>query len=467
MPGSNTMSQQDSNTPPDSFRVREHSLLKDRYELRELIEEGGMGRVYRAFDRVLHRPLAVKVLSQDLDSAAAIQRFEQEARILSQLHHPNLVAVFDFGVEGVDPFMVLELLDGKMLCDFLEAHPELELERALDLIHQVGEGLAAAHERGVIHRDVKPNNVLICENGGRDRAVLIDFGLALQQPQPALAQSHSKAQARLTSAGFILGTQRYMAPEILEGHPCTVSTDVFAFGLVCAEILAGTDAVAAGRLREEVVLGEREAAPYLPVLAKACHTEPSRRWPTVRSMLREFKAIDSAGIVGDSPVRHGLWGVFSRNWFAMTISVFVLALAGSLAWLWQSVSQSITHVPDVRIEEVALAWKGKSSADLQIQVQGEVVRSRPQRLLVEVAICDLQGNRISSSQSILVDGALGGLKTLDVTKVPTRIDKTFLVPVPKSQEEGYASVTIFDSQNRIADQQNSAFWPARSAQPSG
>ena len=195
------------------------------YTLLEPIGHGGMAVVYRAHQESLDRTVAVKVLSESLAAAPEfLERFRREARTAANLRHPNLITVHDFGEDerGV-PYLVLEYIEGATLADLMDAG--LDDERIPDLLDQIAAGLDYAHARGVIHRDIKPGNVLMTADG---RAVLADFGLAW------LLES-----AHLTLTGGVIGTPEYMSPEQAAGDPIDYRSDVYALGVVLFEMLAG------------------------------------------------------------------------------------------------------------------------------------------------------------------------------------------------------------------------------------
>ncbi|MGH9465586.1 MAG: serine/threonine-protein kinase, partial [Thermoanaerobaculia bacterium] len=178
------------------------------YEIVAALGAGGMGEVYRGRDTRLGREVAVKVLPESLaGDATARERFEREARAVAALSHPNIVALFDVGVEGPTAYAVSELLEGESLAELLSRGP-LPARKAIDLAEQIARGLAAAHEHGIVHRDLKPANVFVTREG---RVKILDFGLAKAAPAPAGLLSAAPT-VRPTEPGGILGTVGYMAP---------------------------------------------------------------------------------------------------------------------------------------------------------------------------------------------------------------------------------------------------------------
>ena len=204
------------------------------YEIVSAIGAGGMGEVYRARDPRLDRDVALKVLSADLaGDPAALARFEREAMSVARLSHPNILSIFEFAREGATGFVVTELVEGETLRARLADSP-LPPRRAVAYALQIARGLAAAHARGLVHRDLKPENVMITRD---DQVKILDFGLA--KPVEGSATDQTRAATRLTSAGVVLGTFGYMAPEQVRGLAVDHRADMFAFGAVLYEMLTG------------------------------------------------------------------------------------------------------------------------------------------------------------------------------------------------------------------------------------
>ena len=203
-------------------------LLAGRYRLESRIAAGGVGEVWRAEDLVLARPVAVKLLQPGYAShPQTLARFRAEARHAGSLTHPGIAQVYDYGETGPAgaPYLVLELVDGPSLAGSLASGP-LDSVAAMDVVAQVAAGLAAAHAAGLVHRDVKPANLLM----GRDGLVKItDFGIA-----------HAAGSAPITQVGTLVGTPAYLAPERAAGQPATPASDMYSLGIVAFECLTGT-----------------------------------------------------------------------------------------------------------------------------------------------------------------------------------------------------------------------------------
>ncbi|MBP1607152.1 MAG: serine/threonine protein kinase, partial [Acidobacteria bacterium] len=203
------------------------------YQVIDRIGSGGMGEVYRARDARLERDVAVKVLSGELAaSAEALGRFEREAKAVAALSHPNILAIHDLGIQDGMPFSVTELLEGESLGGRLVRGP-MPWREAAEIGVAVAEGLAAAHAKGIVHRDIKPDNLFITSEG---RVKILDFGLARSTGAVAAATSAGSAPTMMGSgAGVVLGTIGYMSPEQARGLEVGVQSDIFSLGCVLYE----------------------------------------------------------------------------------------------------------------------------------------------------------------------------------------------------------------------------------------
>jgi len=230
------------------------------YEIQSPLGAGGMGEVYRARDTRLERDVAIKVLPEALaDDADRLRRFEQEARAIAALNHPNILGIHDIGTHDGAPFLVSEFLEGQTLREKLESGP-LPVRRAIEYALGIAQGLAAAHEKGIVHRDLKPENVFVTRDG---RVKVLDFGLAkLVRPE----ESH-EAVVTLTSPatlpGMVMGTVGYMSPEQVRGEPCDARSDIFSFGAVFYEMLTGRRAFKRKTSAETMTAILREEPPEL------------------------------------------------------------------------------------------------------------------------------------------------------------------------------------------------------------
>ncbi len=265
-------------------------LIADRYELEELLGTGGMSTVFRAHDTQLDRRVAIKILHERYASDAEyLERFRREARAVAQLSHPNIVTVIDRGHDGDRQYIVFEHVEGENLKELVQRTGRLPVRRALELALAVADGLAFAHVRGLVHRDVKPQNVLLSREG---EVKVTDFGIAR-----SLDVEHG-----VTQTGTVLGTSEYLAPEQASGKPVSPSTDVYSLGVVLWELLAGDVpfdgenfvAVALRHLNEPPPsLRERrpDVSPRLDAaVQRALAKDPERRFPTMAALAEELRA---------------------------------------------------------------------------------------------------------------------------------------------------------------------------------
>jgi eukaryotic-like serine/threonine-protein kinase len=226
--------------------------LAGRYELAELLGSGGMARVYAAYDSVLDREVAIKVINEAGQAdPVARERLIREARAAAGLHHPNTVAVFDVAVGDDQPYIVMELISGQSLEQRLRAEGRLEVDEVVEIGDAVLAGLSAAHHHGLVHRDVKPSNILLADDG---TVKVADFGIAM-----ALADSAT----RLTATGQLIGTPKYLAPECVAGQPASPASDLYSLGAVLYECLAGQAPFAAPTPVAVAVAHQRDPVPPL------------------------------------------------------------------------------------------------------------------------------------------------------------------------------------------------------------
>ena len=265
-------------------------LLAGRYELQAVAGSGGMSSVYRARDTVLERTVAIKILHEHFsDDPAYVERFRREARALAQLNHPNIVTVIDRGEYEGRQFIVFEHVEGDNLKELIEREGQLPVDQALGLVHQVARGLAFAHEHGVVHRDVKPHNVLIDEDGV---AKVTDFGIA-RSLEPADG---------LTETGTLLGTSEYISPEQASGHRVDERSDQYSLAAVLYELLAGEPpytgqnfmAVALKHIQDPVpsVRDVRpDVSPRLDaIVTRALAKRPEDRFPSTDAFMAALEA---------------------------------------------------------------------------------------------------------------------------------------------------------------------------------
>lgn len=292
------------------------TILAGKYRIEARLGAGGMCEVYRARHVLIGKQVAVKVLKRELAADPKIaERFEQEARAASRVRHPNAIDVTDFGVAGDNmPFIVMELVEGMTLSELLRREGPMPVERAANILRQVCGALEVAHGVGVIHRDIKPDNILIAEYEGGDWVEVVDFGVAK-------IQEDVNRRAALTGANFIIGTPRYMSPEQCEERPVDARSDIYSLGVVLYEMLSGeapfegnsTRLLIAHSVEPPVPL--RQKIPDLPaevenVVMSALEKEPDRRPHSAAELAREFAI--AAGLVQGMEVEQGRSGALPR-----------------------------------------------------------------------------------------------------------------------------------------------------------
>jgi eukaryotic-like serine/threonine-protein kinase len=281
------------------------------YEILAPLGAGGMGEVYRARDMRLERTVAVKVLPSSMSSSPEVrQRFEREAKTISQLSHPHICALYDVGRDGEIEYLVMELLEGETLTERL-AKGALPLDQTLRYGREIAEALDKAHRQGIVHRDLKPGNVMLTKSGVK----LLDFGLAkgFEGPKSKGSLTSLPTQQGLTQEGTILGTFQYMAPEQLEGKEADARTDIFAFGATLYEMATGKKAFAGTSQASLISAIMKEDPPSLtavqptspPALDRVIRTclakDPEDRWQSAADIKRELLWIGGDSRSGQAP----------------------------------------------------------------------------------------------------------------------------------------------------------------------
>jgi len=230
-------------------------VLDGRYALVELIATGGMGEVWRGLDEILGRPVAIKMLSaMHADDEQFRARFRAEARYASSLSHPGITRVFDYGERSPlgGPYLVMELVDGQPLSEILERHGRLDPYVVLDIVAQSARALDIAHQSDIVHRDIKPGNLLIMADG---TTKITDFGIA---------KANSLQAMNLTATGIVMGTALYVSPEQATGSPLTGSSDIYSLGVVAYECLSGEPPFMADQPLAIAIMHKHEPVPPLP-----------------------------------------------------------------------------------------------------------------------------------------------------------------------------------------------------------
>ncbi|WP_432837314.1 protein kinase domain-containing protein [Dactylosporangium sp. CA-092794] len=278
-------------------------VLGDRYRLEEFVASGGMGQVFRATDKTLGRTVAVKVLLPGhMSNTEFGSRFRSEARIMASIGHPGVVGVYDYGEspEGT-LFLVMAFVEGRPLGERITAEGALSVDETLDIVAQAADALHAAHAKGIIHRDVKPNNLLVADNGA---VTLVDFGVA-----------RSAEVTAVTKVNAVIGTALYMSPEQASGRPISPSADIYALGVVAYHCLTGAPPFNGNAPLEIALKHLQDEPPPLPatlpvatraLVERAMAKDPKDRFPTAAAMAAAARSARSGTLeeaAGVLPVR--------------------------------------------------------------------------------------------------------------------------------------------------------------------
>jgi serine/threonine protein kinase len=315
------------------------------YEILSPLGAGGMGEVYRARDTRLGRDVAIKVLSASFASdPERLRRFEQEARAVAALNHPNVLAIHDIGTHDGAPFLVTELLQGETLRERLAEGP-MPVRKAIDIAVQAAHGISAAHEKGIIHRDLKPANIFLTADG---RVKVLDFGLAKLAAQGGPAQGETQG-ATLTSAGvtepgIVLGTVGYMSPEQVRGKPADARSDIFAIGAILYEMLSGRRAfekdssadTMAAILKEDPpeVAGEgKKIPPVVERIVRHClEKNRSERFQSARDLAFNLESLSGASTTSAPALATGKH-VSRKSLLVLAVALVALAAGAAAEWL--------------------------------------------------------------------------------------------------------------------------------------
>jgi Tol biopolymer transport system component len=452
------------------------------YSIESTLGSGGMGDVYKAQDTRLHRVVAVKTLSERLESnAQAIERFAREARAAASLNHPNICTIYDVGTEP--PFIAMELLEGETLQHRLARGP-MDIPATLDISLALVDALEVAHSRGLLHRDIKPANIFLTSRGPK----LLDFGLAkavTATGTPAAAEGDTRPpESMLTDQGTALGTVSYMSPEQLRGRPLDARSDLFSLGLVIYEMVTGRPAftgetapVIAAAILQESVVAPRHVREDIParledIILKTIEKDARDRTQTaaeLRADLRRLKRELETGDVaaqrssgtrpatgsgpasvnrpptGEAPVRRG-----GGRWFVGAAAALVLIAAGVgfVFWPRNPPATRSSLLQDVQVSQVTVtgnAWRPALSPDGKYVVyvrRDGVARSLRLRQLgtdrdVELAASSDVDDRIQAAtvtpDGSFVDFVRGNADRTTLWRVP------FLGGTPKRLVDGVSS----------------------------
>ena len=268
--------------------INKGELIDNRYKIIKAIGEGGMANVYLAWDTILERDVAVKILRGDLSNDEKfIRRFKREANSASSLRHPNIVEMYDVGEDDGKYFIVMEYVDGKTLKSLIKKRGALNLNEAIDIMMQLASGIACAHDSYIIHRDIKPQNVMILEDG---RVKITDFGIAMALNNNELTQTNS-----------VMGSVHYLPPEQASGSGSTIKSDIYSLGILMFELLTGKVPFKGDNAVEIAIKHMRDQIPSVceinnsipqsveNIVLKACAKNPKNRYDSVSEMYEDLK----------------------------------------------------------------------------------------------------------------------------------------------------------------------------------
>jgi eukaryotic-like serine/threonine-protein kinase len=387
------------------------------YRIEALVGEGGAGQVYRARDTRLHRPVAIKMLRGDVDPLAR-QRFEREAIAASGLNHPHILTVHEAGEVDGHPYLVTEFVDGGTLADWAHSGRRARHE-ILELLSGVADGLAAAHDAGILHRDIKPHNILVMRNG---YAKLADFGLATLTADPDVSAKSATITHLQTGPGLVVGTAAYMSPEQVNGQRLDPRSDIFSFGIVLYELLSGRRPFQGASAVAVMHAITSEPAPALPrdvpaalraITEKALEKDPARRYQTMRDLAADLRRAmhptSAASVAALTP---------RRRWFIAAIaSAAVLAIvawlvvaSGALSGIGRGAAvQSVAVLPLKALHQQGDDGQlGLGLADTIIMRLGQVegITVRPTSAVRRYAAADT--NALEAARALTVDAVLDG-----------------------------------------------------------
>ena len=354
------------------------------YEIASTLGVGGMGEVYRARDTRLGRDVAIKVLPESLaNDADRLLRFEQEARTIAALNHPNILGIFDVGVHGATRYLVSELLEGETLRQKLEAGP-LAARRTTEYAVEIANGLAAAHAKGVIHRDLKPENIFITKTG---RVKILDFGLAkVSEAEAAAAGTLETVGVARTAPGMVMGTVGYMSPEQVRGERTDHRTDIFSFGAALYEMISGKRAFQRDSGVETMNAILKEDPPELSntnvaispgmdrIIRRCLEKNPEQRFQSASDLTFAIETLSAKS--GTSAAVQAIATPSRRRWIAAAVVVAVAALAVAFA---VGLRSGRARVPTFRqlVSGPGMISSARFAPDGQNVVYGAAWRGKP------------------------------------------------------------------------------------------
>jgi serine/threonine protein kinase len=389
------------------------------YEILALLGAGGMGEVYRARDTRLNRDVALKILPAPMaGNHLAYERFQREARAVAALSHPNILSVHDVGQDGAASFVVFELLHGATLRERLADGP-LPVRKAIDYARQTADGLAAAHERGITHRDIKPDNLFVSDDG---RVKILDFGLA--HAASMSGADETQTHAAITDAGTVMGTVGYMAPEQVRGQAVDSRADVFALGCVIYEMCSGQRAFKGATPADTMtavltsdppvlVLTGQPTPPALDRIVRRClEKAPAERFQSVRDLSFALDALSSLSVTasGAAPTLPSA----TRRWTLPAAVLAALAVGATAGRWWPSSNDRETQ---------------PAPAALHVEFDAPVRRTLPALLMA----MSPDGRRLAYSDDARAI-VVRDLSTGEVERIPDSANAFALSWSPRSDE---------------------------------
>lgn len=355
-------------------------VLKDRYEIINKIGTGGMADVYLAEDKELNRRVAIKILhNRYADDTVFIERFKREARSAANLAHQNIVSIYDWGKDDEGYFLVMEVLKGKSLKELIGDRGHLSESEAIDIAIQVCSALSYAHENRIVHRDIKPHNIIIDDSG---HVKVTDFGIA----------RISDDGATVTQTGAMLGTPQYFSPEQAQGYITGAPSDIYSLGITLFEMLTGElpftgdnpITIAFKQVHEDPPMPSEFRADISPqveqIILKTLNKDPENRYATADELSYELKLLrngDSFGqtIVMSSPIKKPVKktqgaGRKALPWIAVIV-ILLLAIAGLGYSLYQSTQPKNVNIPDVKGKNSEVAIQILEAAGFTTDIQNE------------------------------------------------------------------------------------------------
>ena len=358
-------------------------LVGSRYRIESSLGHGGMGAVYRAIDEQLKRPVAIKVLPADVQTDAdRLDRFRKEALTLSALNHPHIVTVYEVGRIDDTPFIAMELVEGQTLATRLHEGP-IPLREALDIGLQVARALSAAHEKGIVHRDIKPDNLMIRDDG---YAKVLDFGIAVLRQETPPGQSMLARATRGDATLVVAGTPAYMSPEQIAGTAVDARSDLFSFGATFCEMLSGSNPFDRPSILDTLTLITQAPVPAEPALAHLpkrlrrilrclLQKDPADRYQTAEGVGDDLQAV-AREIDGGALGRIKRWQVAAAVLVLVAVTVAAATqyrLAGQRRWVREQAIPQIVNL--TKQERYAAAFGLVEKAERDLPGDPEVERS--------------------------------------------------------------------------------------------